>query len=106
MRDRIKGGLPIFDKAAFVVPTQGRGSFGNSARNILTGPGSSIWNLVLAKNFDLRERARFQFRWEMFNAFNRANFSDPNRDITGGDFGLVYGASSGRSMLFGLRLDY
>ena len=106
MRDRIKGGLPIFDKAAFVVPAQGRGSFGNSARNTLTGPGSSIWNLVLAKNFDFRERARFQFRWEMFNAFNRANFSDPNRDITGGDFGLVYGASSGRSMLFGLRLDY
>ncbi len=107
MRDNIAAGRPIFDQAAFVRPEAGRGSFGNSARNILTGPGAATWNMVLAKNFLLKnERAKLQFRWEMFNAFNRPNFSFPNRNIQSGGFGLVTRAGRGRNMLFGLRLDY
>ena len=51
MRDRIKSGVPIFDAAAFVQPVDGRGFYGNSARDILTGPGAQTWNTVLAKNF-------------------------------------------------------
>jgi hypothetical protein len=107
MRDRIKAGLPIFDSSAFVRPENGRGFYGNSARYILTGPGQEVWNIVLAKNFMITETARVQFRWEMFNAFNRANFSNPDTNISGGSFGLVGGTSgSGRAMLFGLRIDY
>lgn len=106
MRDRIKERQPIFDVSSFVRPVSGRGSYGNSARSILTGPGTAIWNTVLAKNFYIRERARAQFRWEMFNAFNRANFNNGNTNINSGSFGLVTSAGSGRSMLFGLRFDY
>ena len=110
MRDIIKAGLPIFDKSAFVVPENGRGSYGNSPRNILTGPGLEVWNITLAKNFMIKERARVQFRWDMFNAFNRANFIanswTPSTNISGGDFALVGAAESGRAMLFGLRIDY
>src|SRR5205823_6509318 len=88
MRDKIKSGLPIFDKSAFVQPETGRGFYGNSARNILTGPGGESWNIVIAKNFQLKERARLQFRWELFNAFNRANFAPYglSTNISGGDF--------------------
>jgi len=106
MRDRIKAGLPIFDSSAFVQPDSGRGLYGNSARYVLTGPGQKVWNIVLAKNFMIKESARIQFRWEMFNSFNRANFSNPDTNISGGSFGLVGGANSGRAMLFGLRFDY
>ncbi len=107
MRDRIKNGQPIFDINAFVAPEQGRGSFGNAARSILTGPGTMNWNVVLAKNFPiLQERARLQFRWELFNAFNRPNFWSPDTDTSGGSFGMVYGAGMGRQMLFAARLDY
>jgi hypothetical protein len=107
MRDRILADQPIFDKNAFVRPETGRGFYGNSARNILTGPGEVVWNTVVAKNFDFwQERARFQFRWEMFNGFNRANFNFPNRNVQSGSFGLVTSAGSSRTMLFGLRLDY
>ena len=62
--------------------------------------------MVLAKNFMIQENARVQFRWEMFNAFNRANFGTPNTNISGGSFGLVGGAGTGRAMLFALRIDY
>jgi len=106
MRDRIKSGQRIFDSAAFVPPQTGRGFYGNSARDILTGPGAATWNTVLAKNFALKESVRLQFRWEMFNAFNRTNFNNPSTNISGGDFGLVTAAGNMRKMLFGLRLDY
>ncbi|MEW5977074.1 MAG: TonB-dependent receptor [Acidobacteriota bacterium] len=106
MRDRIKSGKPIFDSSAFVQPENGRGSYGNSARNILTGPGREVWNITLAKNFMVKEKAKVQFRWDMFNAFNRANFWTPDTNISGGSFGLVGGADNGRAMLFGLRIDY
>jgi hypothetical protein len=106
MRDRIKSGMAIFDARAFVLPQTGRGFYGNSARNILTGPGAETWNTVLAKNFKVQERAKLQFRWEMFNAFNRANFGNPSTNITSGNFGLVTYAGNMRKMLFGLRLDY
>ncbi|MBL8179080.1 MAG: carboxypeptidase regulatory-like domain-containing protein [Bryobacterales bacterium] len=106
MRERIKTARPVFDAASFVRPLTGRGFYGNSARFILTGPGSVNWNAGLHKNWRIRESGVFQFRWEMFNAFNRANFNSPALNISGGDFGLVTTAQGGRSMLFGLRLDY
>jgi len=106
MRDRIKNHEPIYDATAFVRPEAGRGYYGNSARYILTGPGTFNWNIVAAKNFMIRERARFQFRCEAFNAFNRANFPTPSSNISSGAFGLVTWANAGRSLLLGLRMDY
>ena len=106
MRDRIQTSQPIFDTNAFLRPATGRGFYGNSARYILTGPGTVAWNAGLHKNWRIKESGVFQLRWEMFNAFNRANFNNPATNITGGDFGLVTTAQGGRSMLFGLRLDY
>ena len=95
------------DFAQLPLSPFGRGYYGNSARTILTGPGSSNWNTAVHKNWRFgAERAQLQFRWEMFNAFNRVNFSSPNANIQSGSFGLVTTAGAGRSMLFGLRLEY
>lgn len=106
MRDLIKARQPIYDMTAFVRPATGRGYYGNSARDILTGPGTETWNVSAAKNFAFGERARFQFRCEAFNLFNRAVFSTPSTNINGGSFGLVTQASGGRAMMLGLRLEY
>ena len=71
------------------------------------GPGWNEADLSLSKNFNFRERYRVQIRWDMFNAFNRTQFSNPNNDynpsatsnfgqITG-DNNLTYtGYGSGR----------
>jgi len=107
MRGSIKSGRPIFDGSSFVVPATGRGFYGNSARTVLTGPGTATWNMGIHKNWlVLGDRAQAQFRWEMHNAFNRPNFSNPNLNIQSGSFGLVTTAGSGRAMLFGLRFDF
>jgi len=52
------------------------GSFGNAGVGMLTGPGVNSWNLAISKKVPLWSEARFiQFRTEMFNAFNRTQFS-------------------------------
>jgi carboxypeptidase family protein/TonB-dependent receptor-like protein len=107
IRERIKAGLPMWDVTAFIRPQAGRGYYGNSGRWVLVGPGSQLWNAGLSKNFYLADgKARFQFRWELFNAFNHANFASGSTDITAGDFGRTSSGGAARSMLFGARIDF
>lgn len=65
---------------AFRVPEPGQNGAG---RNIFTA--SAYWNLDLGivKVFSITERVRLQFRTEMFNALNHANFDNPRDASTG-----------------------
>jgi hypothetical protein len=76
-----------FNTAAFQPAAPG--TFGNSGRNILQGPGVNNVDMGLNKSFPFKERYRIQFRWEMFNAFNRATFDNPNTSVTSGSFGRI-----------------
>ncbi len=51
------------------------GTLGNAAKTLIRGPGINNWDVALFKNFPIRERARIQLRWEMYNAFNHTQFS-------------------------------
>ena len=62
-----------FNTAAFAQPALG--SFGNSGRSILRGPGINNLDLGFFKNFSLPKNATLQFRVEAFNAFNHPQFS-------------------------------
>jgi len=70
-------------------------AYGNAGRNILRGPGAEEVNFSLAKNFPIRERVRFQFRFETFNLFNHANFGNPSSTINTSTFGNITGLASG-----------
>jgi hypothetical protein len=76
-----------FNTAAFAPAPVG--TFGTTGRNIIEGPGWNNWDLNLAKNFPFRERYNVEFRWEMFNAFNRTEFQNPGNDIGNGGFGQI-----------------
>jgi len=79
------GGLPL---SPFYFPAPG--TVGNSRRNMLIGPGLSQWDASLIKDTRLSEKIALQFRWEVFNVLNRANFSQPsNYLIPGGGFGQI-----------------
>jgi hypothetical protein len=57
---------------------------------MLIGPGLSQWDANVIKDTRLTERITLQFRWEVFNLLNRANFSQPsNFLIPGGNFGQI-----------------
>jgi hypothetical protein len=83
-----------FDAAAFVSP--GQYIFGNSGRNILRGPGTKQVDLSLFKSFRVGEKGdrRFEFRTEMFNAFNTPQFNNPNSSVGFAGVGRITSAGN------------
>ncbi|MBI2822215.1 MAG: TonB-dependent receptor [Acidobacteria bacterium] len=65
-----------FDGSQFVLGPQGY--FGNVARNTISRPGVLTIDFSVLKNFNFSEERYLQFRAEMFNLANRANFSAPD----------------------------
>ena len=85
----VPGALSYFNGAAFVPNTVG--TFGDSGRNILQSPGINSFDLGIDKNIPFKERYNVQFRWEMFNAFNRPTFGGPDNTPTDGiNFGQIF----------------
>jgi len=93
-----------FNPAAYVLPPVG--SFGNSGRNTLIGPGSYNADMSVFKMIPIGERMRLQFRAEFFNTLNNPNFSNPNANIGAGTVGTILSASAPRILQFALRLAF
>lgn len=69
-----------FNTAAFANPAVG--TFGDTGRNILVGPGFSNVDLSLSKQFPLHwERIRLEFRADAYDAFNHINFANPDANV-------------------------
>jgi hypothetical protein len=56
------------------------------------------------KFFRFTEQVRFQFRAEMFNAFNHANFAAPNTLANSPNFGFVSASRAPRLIQLGGRI--
>ncbi len=95
-----------FDVSAFPAVPAGSFAFGNSGRNILDGPGSIGINLSLSRNFVVRERNNLQFRWELFNTLNHANFKRPIALVNQPNAATITSAGEPRLMQFGLRYSF
>ena len=67
-----------FNPAAFIAPPSASGFFGNVGRDTYIGPGLATWDFSVLKTRQIRERLSVQFRAEIFNILNRANFNTPN----------------------------
>jgi len=93
-----------FDPAAFAIPAQF--TFGNSGRNVLEGPGYFNVDMGVHRNFQIRERMRLIYRWEMFNSLNRANFNNPNASIGNSTAGQISGTRPARIMQMALKLTF
>src|ERR1700752_1692760 len=65
----------VINPAAFATPLPG--TFGDLQRNALRGPSFNQFDLVLNKRFRLTETTNIEFRTELFNIFNHANFAVP-----------------------------
>ncbi len=91
-----------FNTSAFALPAYG--TFGNSGRNILTGPSLQTVNLALVKNTKFAERATLQFRAEAFNTLNHPNFNLPDIFLGSPTFGKILSAGDPRHIQLGLKL--
>jgi len=99
-----------FNPAAFLAPPANSGFYGNLRRDSLIGPGLSSWDQSFVKNTKLREALNLQFRAEIFNLLNRANFSTPNlivftpTGVSGTAGAITSTSTSSRQVQFGLKL--
>lgn len=72
----LDGPNKYYDPNAFIVPLNG--TYGNARRDSLEGPGLSDVDLSVLKKIPIAERVDVQFRAEIFNILNHANFNTPN----------------------------
>ena len=103
-----------FNPSAFIAPPANSGFYGDLGRDTLIGPGLATWDFSAFKTTTLRERLSLQFRAEMFNLLNRANFNTPNLITftssstgtkTSGTAGAITSTSTtSRQIQFGLKL--
>ena len=99
-----------FDPKAYILPVAG--TWGNLGRGVLKGPGLVGLDTSLFKSTKLSERMNLQFRAEIFNLLNRANFSFPNATVFSGNSispsaGLITAtATTSRQIQFGLKLAF
>jgi len=99
-----------FNPNAFVLPPAG--TYGNLGRGEFQGPGLSEVDLSAFKNTVITEKVLLQFRAEVFNVLNRANFGTPNAVVFSGasyspSAGLItVTATSSRQIQFGLKLIF
>jgi outer membrane receptor protein involved in Fe transport len=68
-----------FNTAAFANPAPG--TFGNTGRNTLVGPGFSDVDLSIAKEFVIREGIRLEIGANAYNAFNHINYGNPDANV-------------------------
>jgi len=95
-----------FNTDAFATLSPAPRAFGNAGVGIMRGPGFANFDFSIAKNVSVDENCYFQFRTELFNAFNHANFGPPNimRDSSG--FGQILTAANARIIQFGLKFYF
>jgi len=102
-----------FDVSAFAPPQPGQ--FGTSAKGVIKGPGSKVFNAGLAKHFAFGERTRLRWEITATNFFNHSNWNNPGVNITSvAGAGVITGAGGEqdldaggpRSFRTGLRLEW
>ena len=102
-----RNGLPYFNPAAF--SQNALGEPGTASRRSFFGPGEMNFDLALLRDFNIREKARLQFRFEAFNAFNHAQFFGPNSvqgEILDSNFGYVVRSQPPRLMQIALKFTF
>ena len=98
-----------FDTSVF-SPIAG---FGNLGRNVVIGPGFDNTDFSIMKNTELGDKIRMQFRVEVFDLFNHANFGPPGNVAGTPGFGRITNtrfptgeSGSSRQIQLGVKLMF
>ncbi len=91
-----------FNRAAFAAAAPG--TFGDSSRNSLRGPGFEEIDASLFKDFFTERRIHGQFRAEGFNMLNHPNLANPVSTFSAGNFGQITGTVATSASNLGPRV--
>jgi len=104
-RARVAGANRVrqfFNPAAFAPAATG--TFGNSSRNSLRGPGFEEIDASIFKDVFTERRVHGQFRAEGFNILNHPNLANPVSTVSAGNFGQVTSTVATSSSNLGPRV--
>ena len=99
-----------FNPNAFLAPPANSGFWGNLGRDTLRGPGLGTWDFSTFKDTRIRESMEVEFRAEIFNLLNRANYNTPNliaftpSGVSGTAGAITSTSTTSRQTQFALKL--
>jgi hypothetical protein len=77
------------NQAAFVVPKDNIGRFGNSPVGNVVGPGTQAVSLSIYRSFKYKERYALRVGASSTNLFNHPNYGIPNLQVGTDPFGTI-----------------
>jgi len=97
----------VFNPNLFTNATVNPGTIGNAPRSICCGPGLNNWDMSFTKETQLSERFQMEFRSDIFNVWNHAQFYSVDGDISDGStFGQVQHVHDPRLVQFSLKFRF
>ena len=94
----------FFNIGAFFVPAPG--TFGNSARNLIIGPGQANTSMSLMKSVQIRPGRALTLRVQANNVFNTVHYGSIDAVVNSPTFGRVVSVRAMRSVQFMLRMGF
>jgi hypothetical protein len=95
-RDRTQYLLPELDVRKFLgTPADVSNPFSAIGRNAFTSPGVAAYDVSFMKRTALTEKVSLNFEINIFNVFNRAQFSTPIANLSNPLFGLITSTRAG-----------
>jgi hypothetical protein len=98
----------VFDPNLFTNDTVAAGTIGNAPRSICCGPGINNTDMSISKQTRLGERTQMEFRADIFNVWNHAQFYSVDGNISnlGGTFGQPLHVRDPRLLQFALKFRF
>lgn len=102
------GGVTAVDNGQCAYGQPADGSFGNSGIGTERGPGYFSADISIGKRFRVSESNYFDFRMEMFNAFNNVSWAPPGANVGApASFGVIGSqVQAPRNIQFGLKYHF
>ncbi len=97
----LNGAIP---KTDFAVPTFGQG--GTERPEQFRGPNFIETNVNFYKDTAITESVNFQFRFEVFNLFNRPNYANVDVNFPDGNFGAATASHEPRFWQLGGKISF
>ena len=94
----------VFTGGQFTAPAFG--SEGTEKPGQFRGPNFAETDINFYKDTHITERVNFQFRFEVFNLFNRANLSNVDTHLLDGNFGRATAARIPRYWQLGGKISF
>jgi hypothetical protein len=101
---RKTGGL-VFDPALFSAPAN-LGTIGSAPRTLCCNPPINNWDAGFYKDTQIGERLKVEFRTEVYNVLNHAQFFSTDGNIADSTFGQFLKVRDPRLLQFGLKFIF